>query len=194
MTFGPKYSNERIAEYFRSNEEKFAEYRRIDEAKREAQRLARNEKRRMATLAAAPPGIEIRECKNMPGYFAGSDGHLYAEKGRKIESEGRGAMYVATRYGQAPMHKMIADAFDIGGKGRLIRHINGDFRDNRPANLRWGTDAENGLDKIRHNLREWIGTGQIPPPPRSYTRRLTVLAGLNALHAARVRSEEQGRE
>jgi hypothetical protein len=34
--------------------------------------------------------------------------------------------------------------------GQVVRHLNGNKRDNRLANLVWGTQAENVADSIRH--------------------------------------------
>ena len=58
----------------------------------------------------------------------------------------------------APVHRLVASAFAVAGTGPLVRHLNGDWRDNRPANLRWGTVAENYSDAIRHGTRKRLAT------------------------------------
>lgn len=49
------------------------------------------------------------------------------------------------------VHALVALAFH-GPRphGLEIRHLNGNQRDNRPSNLRYGTHAENEQDKLRH--------------------------------------------
>jgi hypothetical protein len=49
------------------------------------------------------------------------------------------------------IHCLVAEAF-IGPRpeGHVCRHISGDKRENWPANLCYGTYAENEADKIRH--------------------------------------------
>lgn len=52
-----------------------------------------------------------------------------------------------------PVHRLVALAF-VERKDRrrnIIRHIDGDFRNNRATNLRWGTQYDNMRDKARHN-------------------------------------------
>lgn len=50
------------------------------------------------------------------------------------------------------VHRLVADAFHGTGRdhGHVVRHLNGNPRDNRAANLRWGTWAENSADMVRH--------------------------------------------
>lgn len=50
------------------------------------------------------------------------------------------------------VHRLVLEAF-VGQppfEGAETRHINGDPTDNRLANLRWGTHAENMADMLRH--------------------------------------------
>lgn len=49
------------------------------------------------------------------------------------------------------VHRLVALAFH-GPRpdGLETRHLNGDDHDNRPANLKYGTHAENEQDKLRH--------------------------------------------
>jgi hypothetical protein len=48
------------------------------------------------------------------------------------------------------VHRLVLEAF-IGPRpeGMQCRHLDGDPTNNRPANLRWGTPAENGADAVR---------------------------------------------
>ena len=55
-------------------------------------------------------------------------------------------------------HRLVLIAFDGPcPDGMECRHLNGDPRDNRLANLRWGTRQENAADKALHG-RTIIGT------------------------------------
>lgn len=49
------------------------------------------------------------------------------------------------------VHHLVAAAF-LGPRppGAVVRHLNGDSRDNRPSNLAYGTPAENIADSIAH--------------------------------------------
>lgn len=50
---------------------------------------------------------------------------------------------------------MVAETF-LGSKpeGAVVRHLNNCRTDNRPANLAWGTQAENIADKVTHGTRQ----------------------------------------
>ena len=48
-------------------------------------------------------------------------------------------------------HRAVCMAFHgMPEEGACVRHLNGDRRDNRAANLAWGTRAENEADKLQH--------------------------------------------
>lgn len=49
-------------------------------------------------------------------------------------------------------HREVCRAFhgEPPFEGAVTRHLNGDSLDNRIENLRWGTQAENKADSIRH--------------------------------------------
>lgn len=49
------------------------------------------------------------------------------------------------------VHRLVLEAF-VGAcpEGMECRHLNGQSRDNRLENLRWGTKAENFEDRVRH--------------------------------------------
>lgn len=48
------------------------------------------------------------------------------------------------------VHHLILDAFKKSRTGPEGRHLNGNYYDNRPSNLRWGTRKENISDQERH--------------------------------------------
>ena len=60
-------------------------------------------------------------------------------------------MMVSTRTcGSRRVHVLVLEAFMGLRPGLKCRHLNGDPLDNRLANLRWGTQAENCADTVRH--------------------------------------------
>jgi hypothetical protein len=51
------------------------------------------------------------------------------------------------------VHVLVAEAWHGPcPRGYWCRHLNGERTDNRPANLAWGTPAENGADTERHGM------------------------------------------
>ena len=59
------------------------------------------------------------------------------------------------RAGSLKVHAVVAYLF-IGPRppGLMVLHNNGDFRDNRVVNLRYGTAMENFEDAVRHGTRK----------------------------------------
>jgi hypothetical protein len=51
------------------------------------------------------------------------------------------------------VHRLVAKAFLPAQENpamQVVRHLNGDPKDNRAENLAWGTQAENAADTVRH--------------------------------------------
>jgi thymidylate synthase (FAD) len=73
----------------------------------------------------------------------GSRGYLYASFA--AEDAGKSA--------RVNIHTLVLKAF-VGSRpeGCVARHLNGNCRDNRLANLEWSTQEENGKDRIEHNV------------------------------------------
>src|SRR5690606_1107007 len=44
------------------------------------------------------------------------------------------------------VHRMVAEAFHSRDGHDLVRHLDGDKRNNRATNLAWGTPSENSMD------------------------------------------------
>jgi hypothetical protein len=62
---------------------------------------------------------------------------------------------------RVPVHRVVCRTFH--GEplpGQEVRHLNGDDRDNRPENLKWGTRAENIQDVIKHGRHPFANATQ----------------------------------
>lgn len=72
------------------------------------------------------------------------------------------------RYKNLRVHRLVLRAF-IGPcpAGKESLHGNGQRDDNRLANLRYGTSAENHQDRVRHGtaMRDWCKRGHRLAPP-----------------------------
>ncbi len=79
----------------------------------------------------------------------------YPTRRLRPATSSRGYLTVGLRAGGISktrmVHHLILEAF-AGQRplGMETRHLNGDKKDNRVANLAWGTPAENGADRVRH--------------------------------------------
>lgn len=52
------------------------------------------------------------------------------------------------------VHKLVLTAFEgPRPKDAVCRHLDGNSHNNRADNLKWGTQAENEMDKVRHGTR-----------------------------------------
>lgn len=52
------------------------------------------------------------------------------------------------------VHSLMCIAFyGPRPKGHCVRHLDGDIKNNRLSNLRWGTYVENNADQVRHGTR-----------------------------------------
>lgn len=98
-----------------------------------------------------------------PGYKFSNDGRVFSHHSGKFlkgRTERTGHIYLELvpknpqdYRPQLPLHRLILEVF-VGPcppDKELVCHINGDPRDNRVANLRWGTSQENSLDRHEHN-------------------------------------------
>ncbi|MBU6455127.1 MAG: HNH endonuclease [Cyanobacteria bacterium REEB67] len=76
---------------------------------------------------------------------------------KKLSSrvQNSGYLYVPTPRGRKSIHRMVCTAWygPPPHPKSECRHLNGRKRDNRPANLRWGTTAQNFRDRQRHEPR-----------------------------------------
>lgn len=110
---------------------------------------------------------DFRQIPGFPLYLAGIDGHIY-----RVIRDKRSPRFPLKRIGHASpygyinvvlhgpdgnrqvlAHILIAEIF-LGPKPtprHEICHRNGVRIDNRPANLLWGTRAENEAHKVAHN-------------------------------------------
>lgn len=84
----------------------------------------------------------IRNCMNgkVQQPQVGSDGYLFV-----------GVRFLDKKHSEK-VHKLVCLAFH-GAKptgGECVRHLDGDRLNNRPDNLRWGTNKENAADTILH--------------------------------------------
>lgn len=97
---------------------------------------------------------EARPVPGFPGYWAYADGRIekrqwirgnVSPQGYRRTSAGAG-----TRYNPY-VHALIALAF-IGPRpvGQVVRHLNGNRRDNRAENLAYGTPLQNSTDMVQH--------------------------------------------
>lgn len=83
---------------------------------------------------AVPALRRQMQCKNAPHYWT--------------------VMFISTTSGKPTLrlaHQLVLTAF-VGPrpKGKVARHLDGDPTNNRKSNLRWGTQAQNIADQIRH--------------------------------------------
>lgn len=115
--------------------------------------------------------MELRPIPNHLGYFAGDDGFIYSNCSRgnqKINSnklrklkqniQSTGKYYIVSvknndgkRYTQR-VHKLVCityHGYPLNEK-YTVSHINGDWKNNKPINLKWETYSENHQRKKEH--------------------------------------------
>lgn len=109
---------------------------------------------------------EARSIMGFPGYYASPEGDIFSTRRggwRKMKpaSDRDGYQVLTLRADGAkfvrPVHLLVLAAF-AGPKPtpkHVGRHLNGNHCDNRAANLRWGTSAENAQDTERHGRASW---------------------------------------
>lgn len=100
-----------------------------------------------------------KDIANYPGYQVSDNGRVRScFTGRwKILKPGdhnHGYHFVNLYKNKKPsavtVHKLVLTAFRGDGNGRICRHRNGNKKDNRLCNLRWGTHRQNTDDSKLH--------------------------------------------
>ena len=97
-------------------------------------------------IRRAPPqkqGVELG--RNLSQYANPVNGYCYV------------VLSDRTRRRRTTVHVLVLEAFHgLAGAGQEARHLNGNRRDNRAANLGWGTRIENAADRLLHGT-DWTG-------------------------------------
>lgn len=147
----------------------------------------------------------------MPGlggkYVVGSDGHVYCFSTARVNAKRPQPFRLAEAIGDAgypfvaiieegrrrtiPVHRLVCSSFH-GEKPfptAVVRHLDGVQENNRPANICWGTYAQNEADKRRHGrVAEGERHGQVKLTEEGVRIiRASIPFGLwNAVDAAKV--------
>lgn len=109
-------------------------------------------------------GEQHRPIPSAPGYVATADGRILSRSGwrglvtRELRQSWSGRKRYAVvrpvvdgRRVTRRVHVLVAEAFHgERPSGLLVRHRNGDRRDNRAENLAFGTALDNAADRARH--------------------------------------------
>lgn len=110
------------------------------------------------TLTADVPFDEIRPVPGFPGYFVTANGRVFFVGELKPNEHGDGYLRVnvmleAGKRLRPGIHQLVCRAFHGPpiDEYQQVRHLDGDRLNNGPDNLKWGTVAENGTDRARHN-------------------------------------------
>lgn len=103
--------------------------------------------------------------KLIPGsenYYAGSDGNIYSNFGKKFKVLRKSIQKTGKYYHVSVVingirksqrvHRLVCSSFhDLPENDKMTAsHLNGDWRDNRPENLKWETMSENHAKKKEH--------------------------------------------
>ena len=123
----------------------------------------------MSTETSGTSGVEYREVPGFPGYRVGNDGTLWSKRrsGKRPETwvsetwrlihgvqVSSGHLQITLfdhgRRHAVFVHRLILESF-VGPcpEGMECRHLNGNPKDNRLANIAWGTRKENHADRVR---------------------------------------------
>lgn len=101
----------------------------------------------------------IPNCEN---YYAGSDGNIYSNFGKgykklvpNIQTNGKYFYLSVIMYGKRKserVHRLVCFAFHGLPKNKKMTcsHLNGNWRDNRPENLKWETLKDNLAKRKEH--------------------------------------------
>lgn len=118
------------------------------------------------------------EIERSPGYWVSTDGRICSPSGRMIQGPHHGTGYRVVslpdgdNWRRLFIHRLVLTTF-MGPcpEGHQGAHWNGDRADNRLANLRWVTAAENAADRERHGNTPRIPNGSRPASAATISRR-----------------------
>lgn len=116
-----------------------------------------------------PDDVETRQIPGYSRYLAGNDGEVYSVvsgQPRRLKvavrkEDGRGRLSITSDSGK--LHRKYRSYFIllawVGGcpAGSECLHSDGNCRNDKPDNLRWGTSTENKADMLIHGTR-LVGT------------------------------------
>lgn len=108
-------------------------------------------------------GCDIKPVEEFPGYFVGSDGSVFSQKRSDhlrqvrptVASNGYPMVslrHISGKRKYLTVHRLVITAF-VGAQptsSHEVLHTNGNRKDCRVQNLRWGTRLENCKDMIDH--------------------------------------------
>lgn len=94
----------------------------------------------------------LAACPSYPGVAADRAGHIWLISRLPQQTLDAGYRTISLNYTQQSVHRLICAAWS-GPPPRpdaIVLHRDGDAANNTPANLAWGTPAENQADRYRH--------------------------------------------
>jgi DNA-binding XRE family transcriptional regulator len=97
----------------------------------------------------------IKPILNYPDYLITKDGQVWSRISKrwlKARDNYRGYLQIALgRKGIRKIHQLVLETYvGLRPEGMECRHLNGNRKDNRLENLKWGTRSENMQDAVRH--------------------------------------------
>lgn len=110
---------------------------------------------------------DLREVKMAPGYIVSEDGRVFSclpcswkqkecPRECKVIPNTSGYLMIRLHVAKKPsaqlIHRLVAMAFldQPQPHQKVVRHLDGNHRNNHASNLAWGTQKENLQDAIRH--------------------------------------------
>jgi len=111
---------------------------------------------------------EWRTVPSFPKYMVSDTGQVWGPRGllsQFVDACGyyRLGLYRDGKRTNCRVHVLVAEAF-IGTRpaGLVIRHIDGNHRNNDPLNLQYGTFSENVQDSVQHGTQRNIRKTRCP--------------------------------
>lgn len=113
-----------------------------------------------------PKELEFQTIKEFPNYQINILGKVWSLNRRKnlVQYVDQSGYFYVSLYNNAKrykrtIHRLLLTTFIREPKeGEVCRHLNGNPKDNRLENLKWGTQSENVMDAIRHGHWTKVGT------------------------------------